>query len=508
MYDHVVLQVRLGGKLGSPFPSLVGVKQGDPLSPLLFGLFIDRIESFLKTRLPNIGAKIVDKFLQLILYADDLALLAENADEMQALLDCLKLFCEATKLTVSIKKSEVVVFNKQVCETDQESTHKFTYDTIPLQTTNSFTYLGSLLIDGDPNNRSKQAFSIMFTKAQKAYHKMNGRCHALELYNVDVLTHLFDTLVRPILNFGCEVWGPSMLNNPLITTNHVCEKWHRNILKRMVGVCTSTASNIIMEELDRVPLCFDWLKQALRFWNKTIDKDSNDICRMALEESFITNIGWVHDLRNALIKLGSNADLSSLEMVDVEEIILEVTEKWSFKYPSNTNAVRNIPDTCRAGFKRTRYQKWFAPINNSDKNLMHFTSALHRRDHVRIIAQFRMGSHWLNSEKMRLVNGVHQPRSTRLCQLCGYSKPEDEMHVFECPFYNDIRLRFQDLFTEIYRNIHEDTNLLVWNVEFCDTEFKYFMNGNNTKVFWKHLANYLIICRRVREEALNNMHTP
>ena len=82
------------------------------------------------------------------------------------------------------------------------------------------------------------------------------------------------------------------------------------------------------------------------------------------------------------------------------------------------------------------------------------------------------------------------------------------MHVFECPFYNDIRLRFQDLFTEVYRNIHEDTNLLVWNVEFCDTEFKYFMNGNNTKGFWKHLANYLIICRRVREEALNNMLTP
>ena len=143
MYDHVVLQVRLGGKLGSPFPSLVGVKQGDPLSPLLFGLFIDRIESFLKTKLPNIGAKIVDKFIQLILYADDLALLAENANEMQDLLDCLNLFCEATKLTVSIKKSEVVVFNQQFCEEiNLESAHKFSYDSSHLKTTDIFTYLG------------------------------------------------------------------------------------------------------------------------------------------------------------------------------------------------------------------------------------------------------------------------------------------------------------------------------------------------------------------------------
>ena len=110
---------------------------------------------------------------------------------------------------------------------------------------------------------------------------------------------------------------------------------------------------------------------------------------------------------------------------------------------------------------------------------MPFTAALNRRNQVRIIAQFRMGSHWLNSEKMRLVNGVHQPRSTRLCQLCCFNKPEDEMHIFECPFYNDIRLRYQNLFTGTYRSIHEGTNLLVWNVELCDTEFKYFSNGNN-----------------------------
>ena len=153
----------------------------------------------------------------------------------------------------------------------------------------------------------------------------------------------------------------------------------------MIGVCTSTASNIIMEELDRVPLCFSWLKQALHFWNKTIIKDSDDICRMALEESFSTNTGWVHDLRNALLKLGSTADLGSLEMVDVEEILLEVTETWSFKYPSNTNTVRNIPDTCRSGLKRTRYQKWFAPINNNENKLMPFTSALYRRNQVLII---------------------------------------------------------------------------------------------------------------------------
>ena len=83
---------------------------------------------------------------------------------------------------------------------------------------------------------------------------------------------------------------------------------------------------------------------------------------MALEESFNANTGWVHDLRKALMQLGSSVHLNNIETIDVEDILSEVTESWRFKYPNNTNAVRDIPDECRAGFKRIRYQKWFAPV--------------------------------------------------------------------------------------------------------------------------------------------------
>ena len=50
-----------------------------------------------------------------------------------------------------------------------------------------------------------------------------------------------------------------------------------------------------MEELGRTPVCFAWLEQALRFWNKIIDKEPKDLIIMALEESFDSNTGWVND---------------------------------------------------------------------------------------------------------------------------------------------------------------------------------------------------------------------
>ena len=51
MYWHAPMTVKNGAALGSTFDSTRGVKQGDPLSALLFGLFIDRHEQWMTDRL-------------------------------------------------------------------------------------------------------------------------------------------------------------------------------------------------------------------------------------------------------------------------------------------------------------------------------------------------------------------------------------------------------------------------------------------------------------------------
>ncbi len=120
------------------------------------------------------------------------------------------------------------MFNKQFCDEDRvEPDNKFVYDGTQLSTELYFIYLGSLIVDGDSSSRAKAAFSRMFTKAQKAHHMLRRRCHVMEIYSIDILTHLFDSLVQPILNFGCQVCAPSILNNIHITNDHACEKWHR-----------------------------------------------------------------------------------------------------------------------------------------------------------------------------------------------------------------------------------------------------------------------------------------
>jgi hypothetical protein len=96
MYSDVRLRVRLGGQQGDTLPSTRGVKQGDPLSPLLFGLFIDRFKSFLAARAPTLGVRVTGRHLRAILYADDIVLLTERTQDLQALLDVLEEFRTAS----------------------------------------------------------------------------------------------------------------------------------------------------------------------------------------------------------------------------------------------------------------------------------------------------------------------------------------------------------------------------------------------------------------------------
>ena len=75
-------------------------------------------------------------------------------------------------------------------------------------------------------------------------------------------------------------------------------------------------------------------------------------------------------------------------------------------------------------------------------------------------------------------------------------------------FYTDIRLRYQNLFRHICLDEFQDNDMVVWSMEFTDDKFRKFMNGHNDPAFWPDLANYLIACRKKRQEGLGAIASP
>ena len=89
-----------------------GVKQGEPLSPSLFNIYINDLSNILNSDELSDSPYLGDKACSHLLWADDLFLLSITASELQDKLDILAKFCKDWGLSVNIKKTKVIMFSR------------------------------------------------------------------------------------------------------------------------------------------------------------------------------------------------------------------------------------------------------------------------------------------------------------------------------------------------------------------------------------------------------------
>lgn len=84
------------------------------MSALLFILYVSDLEMFLRSRgVRGVSVNNTEEIL-LLMYADDLVLLAYSKIEMQKILNHLELYCNEKGLTVNVKKSNLVIFKQEL----------------------------------------------------------------------------------------------------------------------------------------------------------------------------------------------------------------------------------------------------------------------------------------------------------------------------------------------------------------------------------------------------------
>ena len=91
IYDGSKACVNVNGFITNYFDTDFGVKQGDCLSPTLFNLFINDLITDIKSEC--IGVDIGVAIVHCLMYADDLALIAESEKDLQDMLSVVSSWC-------------------------------------------------------------------------------------------------------------------------------------------------------------------------------------------------------------------------------------------------------------------------------------------------------------------------------------------------------------------------------------------------------------------------------
>jgi len=100
-------RVRIGEETGENFWTGRGLRQGCPLSPLLFNILMADMEEELG-RVKWGGAELRGRKIYSLAYADDVVLLAEKEEELRSMIERLEGYLDRKRLELNVRKTKIM----------------------------------------------------------------------------------------------------------------------------------------------------------------------------------------------------------------------------------------------------------------------------------------------------------------------------------------------------------------------------------------------------------------
>ena len=194
LYHRSQSLVRIASSKSDPFPVRVGLRQGCPLSPVLFITFMDRIS---RRSHAVEGVRFGDLRIPSLLFADDVVLLASSNSDLQLSLGRFAAECEAAGMKISTSKSEAMVLSRKRVDCPLQVGGE------SLLQVEEFKYLGVLFtsegkMEREIDRRIGAASAVMRALRQSVVDKR-------ELSQKAKLS-IYRSIYVPTLTYGHEVW--------------------------------------------------------------------------------------------------------------------------------------------------------------------------------------------------------------------------------------------------------------------------------------------------------------
>ena len=194
-YTNMTSVVRWGLAMSRPFHVPLGIKQGGINSPDFFAVYYDGLVKLL--RRGKIGCHMFNLFVAVILFADDICLLAPTRSALSQMIEVCTEYCKERCLSFNPKKSKVVIFSKKRVNFDNFK--PITLQGKRVEYVHTIRYLGTTICaDG--------GFSFSAShELCNFYRSSNAILNVLNKPTENVLMHLLYTNCVPTLTYACNV---------------------------------------------------------------------------------------------------------------------------------------------------------------------------------------------------------------------------------------------------------------------------------------------------------------
>ena len=381
------------------------MRQGDSLSPLLFAIFINDLAqeiNMLESGVEIKGLNGKSTNLSLLMYADDIVLVAPTRDNAQSMLNVLGAWCNKWGMKVNVAKSQVVhVRNPQrpLCS------QKLILNGDPLSFVQNYKYLGCWVNEYLNNAKTVDALTAA---AGRSYGRIVNIFKYMGNMGYSTYCMLYESYVLPVANYAAAVWGYQDYPAPQVLQNRI-ERF-------FLGVHRFAANAAVQNEMNLLSMRYTCWLETLRFYNRLINLKDSRVTKAILNWDCIEGCrGWLQDVRLIAHKLDIPAPLSGDFTYDLDFIRNKLLEKNQHEWKAECLMKPKL----RTYVEAARFEGECALVKSN----------LSRKKRS-VMAKLMTGILPLEVEVGRF-QGV--PKEERSCRVCGTEAVEDENHfLFDC----------------------------------------------------------------------------
>ena len=413
LYAKTHYRIKASGKLSPIIENLIGVNQGGNASGLLFRKYMADLCDYLDR---EFGIVIGSTILAHLLWADDLILMSDTLSGLKKQLRGLERFCAKNRMVVNALKTKIMVFGSS-------EKLELQFNGIIIEHVNEYKYLGNVIrsIKQSSSDPFLLNYDYLCSQGRKAIFLAKQKLNKIGNLPPETMFFMFNSLVKPILTYGSDVWGVHKKGRALV------DKVFLQFIKRTLVIKQSTSTAMVLGESGQFLPSIDCISNTVSFLNRILNMNNNSLVLKVFNElqklhecGFITWCTHAWDLARRY-ELNIYTDNSTFKKQCKQSIRQKFIEDWYHK----VHDVENNP--IMRTYSLIKYNFGMEPYLLKVSNFKYRNA----------ITRLRTSSHNLLIEK-----GRHSPNQLpfeeRLCKKCLVV--EDEAHfLLSCQLYNQER---------------------------------------------------------------------